>query len=679
MASRMNKNSPDKPNDPFSELTWDDLEEWAGSRIVARGRSYQRRGAVRDLQRDEEGALVAWVTGSRLYATRVSIEGRKDLICECTCPYWTTCKHAVAVVVQYLEMTKKGIAVDRVEADDPRLEELDAITEDDDEPLEFDVEEDQEEEPLEFDVDEPDEKSIGMFSESSGTGQSDDTSLRAYLREHTRAELVELLLELAETHDEVRQSLENRRRLTSGETRKVLKSIRSEIATLEEPAWESHHYGYQVRNTDRLKAMLQALVASGQADAAVRLGPELLAAGTRALEYEHEAESTEAIGACLDVLFRALDRTSMSPADRIEWVLDMALADEYELCCEGFENLWEQDYAKGDWSEVCDRLTQRLDAREKPRRDDERSGDYRRDVLVNWLIHALEKADRRNEVIPLCEQEAPITFSYNRLVDRLMAERKWDDARRWCRQGIETIADRYPGLQAELREQLRTINQRSGNPLGGLAIQAEEFFARPGAEGFQALCNAARGLGVGEEVDAWARHYLQVGRRPRSGRKRKGEPETAWPLPSPEVEIPAAFGEIKAPMADVLMRLAIAEKKPNEVVKWYDHDSRTKAEHWLRDFSLDDQVADAIVSTHPERAVAIWKDLAENLIALVKPRAYQDAVPYLRQARDVLSRSGREGEWQEYLAALRQQNKRRPRCMEELDRLEGGRRRIIDG
>ena len=33
MASRLNKNSPDKPNDPFSELTWDDLEEWAGSRI----------------------------------------------------------------------------------------------------------------------------------------------------------------------------------------------------------------------------------------------------------------------------------------------------------------------------------------------------------------------------------------------------------------------------------------------------------------------------------------------------------------------------------------------------------------------------------------------------------------------------------------------------------------------
>ncbi|MCY3767496.1 MAG: hypothetical protein OXH06_18930 [Gemmatimonadetes bacterium] len=681
MSPRTKKTKPEEPIDPFSELTWDDLEEWAGSRIVARGRSYQRKGAVRELQCDEEGALVAWVAGSRLYAARVSIEGGKDLICECTCPYWTTCKHAVAVVVEYLEMTKAGTAVGRVEADDPRLEELDAITEDDDEPLEFNVEEDLEEEPLEFDVEKEDleDEPVETLSESVGSGQSRESSLRAYLQEHTTAELVELLLELAETHDEVRQSLENRRSLTSGETRRVLNQIRSEIATLEEPAWESHHYGYQVRDTDRLKAMLQALVASGQADAAVRLGPELLAAGTRALEYEHEAESTEAIGACLDVLFRALDRTSMSPADRIEWILDMALADEYELCWGGLENLWERDYTTSDWSEVCGRLAQRLENRDQTPQDDEFSRDYGRDLIADWLILALEKAGRRKEIVPLCKREAPITSSYNRLVDRLMAERAWEEARHWCRKGIEAIPDGFADLHAALREQLQTINQRTGNPLAGLALQAEEFFDRPSSKGFQALCDAAREYGVEEGVKAWGRHYLQTGRRPRSGRRRKGEPEMDWPLPAPEVAMPAPSGKNEAPMVDVLIRLAIDEKKPNEVVKWYDHDSRTKAEHWLRDFSLDDQVADAIASTHPDRAVAIWKDLAENLIALVKPRAYQDAVPYLRRVRDALIGSGRNAEWDEYLTALRQQNKRRPRCMEELDRLEGGRRRIIDG
>ena len=666
MATRKKKTEPEKPIDPFSELTWEDLEEWAGDRIVARGRTYARKRAVQELKRTEDGALVAWVLGSHRYATRVSVEEKKDLISGCTCPYWTTCKHAVAVVVEYLEMAKTGTAVGRVEADDPRLEELDAITENS-------------EEPEEFDVEDLEEERVKALSGSFGSGQSWLSSLRAHLQEHTGAELIELLLELAETHDEVRRSLEDRRNLTSGQTHKVLKKIRSEIAALAEPVWDSDDYGFQSASTGRLKAMLQALVAAGQVDAAVRLGPELLAAGSRAMEYEHGGESSDAISACLNVLFRALDGTSLSPADRMEWALDMALADDCELCYEGLESLWEKDYARSDWSAVCDRLTQRLDARGQPPRDDELSRDYKRDLIADWLIHALEKAGRRNEIIPLCKREAPITFSYNRLVDRLIAERAWDEARHWCRQGFEANPDRFAGLHAALREQLQTINLRSGNPLAGLAIQAEEFFARPSSEDFQALCNAARGLGVGEGVEAWGRHYLQTGLRPRSTRKRKSDPEMEWPLPAPEVEMPAPPGKKKAPMVDELIRLAIAEKKPNEVVKWYDDSRRTRTEHWMRDASLDDEVADAIASTHPDRAVSIWKDLAEQLVALVKPRAYQDAVPYLRKARNVLTRSSREGEWQEYLTALRQQNKRRPRCLEELDRLEDGRRRIMDG
>ena len=68
-----------KPVDPFAHLTWDHLEKWAGSTIVARGRDYQRRGAVHDLALTAEGALLAWVSGARRYVTQVSIRGRKRL------------------------------------------------------------------------------------------------------------------------------------------------------------------------------------------------------------------------------------------------------------------------------------------------------------------------------------------------------------------------------------------------------------------------------------------------------------------------------------------------------------------------------------------------------------------------------------------------------------------------
>ena len=667
MAPRKKKTKPKKPVDPFSKLTWEDLEEWAGDRIVSRGQTYLRQGAVRDLGRAEDGTLVAWVLGSRPYATRVSIEGRKNLESECTCPYWATCKHAVAVVLKYLEMIKAKTAIGRVEEDDPRLLELDAIEEEFEELEEFDMEEYRE------DLEEENVK-----ARSASSRQTMSSSLRAHLQKQTKAELVTLLVQLAEAHEGVRRSLEDRRTLTSGKAHKVLQTIRGEIAALEEPAWEGYGYGVPAASTERLEAALKTLVEAGQADAAVQLGPELLAAGSRALEYEHEGESGDAISDCLNVLFRALDGSSLAAADRIEWALDMALADDYELCAAGLENFWKKDYAKSDWSAVCDRLTQRLEACESlPAEDDDLSDHFERDRIANWLIKALEKAGRRKEIIPLCEREAPITFSYGRLVDRLIAGRRWEEARRWCRQGIEAASFEFGGLNARLRQQLQTINQRSGNPLAGLALQAEEFFARPSSGDFLALCKAARSARAGKGVEAWGRHYLQTGRRPRAGRKRKSDPKIAWPLPASEVAVPAASWISEAPMTEVLTQLAIAEKKPKEVLKWYDHGGRKKGPSGIFGFSLDEEVAEAVKSTHPDRAVAIWKEIAENNIARVQASGYQAAVPYLRKVRNVLNRTRREDAWQEYLATLRLQNHRRPRCLEELDRLEGGRRRII--
>ncbi len=589
MAPRKKKTKPKKPVDPFSSLRWEDVENWAGNRIVARGQFYLESQAVEDLRRAEDRALVAWVLGSRRYATRVRIEGRKNLQSECTCPYWTTCKHAVAVVLGYLENIKNKTAIGRVEEDDPRLLQLDAIEEGFGELEEFDIEEYEEDW-------EEEEENVETGSRSSRPGQSRSSSLRAHLQKQTKAELVALVMELAEAHDEVLQSLEDRRNLASGKTDQILQTIRREIAALEEPVWEGDGYGVPAASTDRLEAALKALVEAGQADAAVRLGPELLAAGTRAVEYEHEGESGYAISACLNLLFQALDATALSPADRIEWALDMALADAYDLCDAGLGNFWKKGYARSDWSEVSDRLERRPEADEPTPREDDFSSHVSRDRIANWLIIALENAGRRKEIIPLCEREAPITFSYNRLVDRLMAGRRWEDARRWCRQGIKTVPSKYSGLQARLRRQLQTINQRSGNPLSGLAIQAEEFFAEPSLAGFQVLCRAARKARIGKGVEAWGRHYLETGRRPGAGRRRKSDPGMDWPLPACEVEVPAPPRTTEAPVTGVLIQLAIAEKKPNEVLKWYDHSSRKKGASWLYDFSHGNEVAMAVES-----------------------------------------------------------------------------------
>ena len=41
--------------DRFSDLTWNDIEKWAGGKIVARGRSYQHQRRVFDLAVTADG------------------------------------------------------------------------------------------------------------------------------------------------------------------------------------------------------------------------------------------------------------------------------------------------------------------------------------------------------------------------------------------------------------------------------------------------------------------------------------------------------------------------------------------------------------------------------------------------------------------------------------------------
>ena len=166
-----------KPSDPFSKLTWEDLEEWAGNVIVGRGRPYQRNGAVENLARTKGGTLVAWVRGTRRYATSVRLTERNGLESACTCPYWATCKHAVAVVLEYLECLKTDSGVGEIDEDDPRLLKLEAIGDEGDEYEEFAEEEKKE-----------------NVKVHSGRSKSKTASLRPYIQEQTKADLVALVI-----------------------------------------------------------------------------------------------------------------------------------------------------------------------------------------------------------------------------------------------------------------------------------------------------------------------------------------------------------------------------------------------------------------------------------------------------------------------------------------------------
>ena len=85
----------------------------------------------------------------------------------------------------------------------------------------------------------------------------------------------------------------------------------------------------------------------------------------------------------------------------------------------------------------------------------------------------------------------------------------------------------------------------------------------------------------------------------------------------------------------------------------------------------EDVIATAVQAHAPDRAVAIWKNQAERLIAQVKPSAYQEAANYLCKAGEVMSKKNKQAQWDQYLRSLRDAHARKRRLIEILDGLDG--------
>jgi len=639
-----------KQTDFFKELTWNDLVEWAGSKIVSRGKNYQRNGYVKDLARTPDGGLIAWVEGTERYVTQVFFED-DELESDCTCPYWDTCKHAVAVVIEYLDCVKRNIKIPKVAAKDRRLKLLDEFDEDD---------------PLLDDYDDLDEFDELYFPQEKTV---DVKFLEPFLKKHTKAQLIEFIKDLAQRYPDVLEYLLDQVDLSTGTVGNMVDALRNEIQELSaEPGWRNHwdNEGY-TPDYSRVKNRLEALFDQGYADEIIALGQELLEAGIRQVEMSHdEGETEQEIAACMDVVFQALSKSSLSAAEQMLWAVNKTMEDQYSLC-EGAQVFWELKQKKADWKKLADDLSKRLKIFPKIKDDDGFSSNYRRDRLTDWIITALDNSGRDDEIIPLCEKEAVKTGSYTRLVRILMAAEQWKSAEQWIFKGIKATDKKWPGIAAQLRTSLREMREKQGDWVQVAALRADDFFTDPSLETYQMLEKALKKTKVWPKTKPSVFKYLETGKFSRAG--------SSWPLPETGVPETRRRRPQQFPLTQTLIDIAIAEKRPDDVVRWYDQRKSQKAGGWVSEFQ-EDKIAGAVADRYPEKAIDIWKRLAANLIAQVKPKAYEKAAIYLGKIQRILKKQKREKEWVNYLSRIRQEHARKRKLLEILDSLDG--KRILD-
>ncbi|MCB2184092.1 MAG: SWIM zinc finger family protein [Desulfobulbaceae bacterium] len=203
-------------NEYFTNLTWDDLRQWAGTKFLNRGKTYMKN--VYDLARTESGGLIAWVSGSEDYATNVEVDEDGELDWFCTCPFdWGgPCKHSVALILKALELEKAGREIPLADKEeDLYLALLDDLDDDDD----F------------WDDDEAEET-------ANHDSIRKNHALPEILQKKTKKELVDLLVDLAGRYPEVKRKILDADYLQRGNIKKLASALRREIKEVtSEDAW----------------------------------------------------------------------------------------------------------------------------------------------------------------------------------------------------------------------------------------------------------------------------------------------------------------------------------------------------------------------------------------------------------------------------------------------------------
>jgi uncharacterized Zn finger protein len=643
----------------FKALTWNDLTNWAGTTIVSRGKTCQHDKRVSRLAKTPEGKLVAWVEGTHnVYATQVEIDADGLLNSNCPCPYWTTCKHAVAVVLEYLELVKKGKNIPTTDSDNQLISQSRSSWDDDEE---FDEEFDEY-----FDEDDDME-----YSENKMTS----SIFRDYLEKQTKEQLINLLEELADNYSQVRKTLQDRHNLVSGNVKNLVALIKKDISDLGNvddyyDDWNDYR-GYHNDDLSPLQQRLEDLLAQGYADKVVSLGDKILSAGKYRVEMEQEGESATEITDGMTVVFKAVSQSSMSVVEQMLWVINMESESDYDLCS-GSHVFWEQEFTRANWSDVADALMKGLNSFSSNKGKEDFPFISQHDKTINLIIKALEKSERKSEVIPLCQSQVEQSSQgYLRLIEHLRKARRTSDAIEWIHKGIAATHKEHHGIANQLRDVFLELQKEAKNWPQVAALEADEFFYRPSLHTFQALEKAAKRAKVLPAIRAAALQYLETGQSKRTAKKAKTAKATKnaiWPLPKPEVEIPKKSFPTKFPERNTLIEIAIAEKQPDEVMRWY-QPSSSNSSKFDDGIHFEHKIADAVADAYPDTAVVIWKNSAESLIANTTVTTYQQAALYLQKAQTLLQKKGRKTEWVAYLKALRTTHARKRCLLEILDSL----------
>lgn len=662
----------------WTKLTWDDLERWTDSRSVLRGRTYQRQNRVSDMGITSDGRLLATVSGTQRYVVTVQLKqsgnNAAKFESQCTCPVGDRCKHAVAAVVDLLEMLADEQTIPTVAAADRRWDIL-AYEDVDAEDVLDDLLDDAEYAAVSSKA----RDKVASVNRALTQTQWNE-KISEYINQKSRQELAAFMMTLVERFTELREEFVERILLEQGSGAQLLKEARKEMRRVtEEIGWRNHwEDGGHTPDYSKLKHKLQRLVEMGHADEVTALGRQLLDRGMQQVgQSDDEGETVVALSDCLSVVFDALLHASMPVADKLLYVIDACLMDDYEVIGDAMNPVLALGGPQ-DWTKVAQHLRARLDELPTDSKRSDFASTYHRDRVSGWLLHALENSGQEDALQRVYEAEARATCSYQRLVRYLLEKGDDEAVCRWSMEGIEQTREKWPGIASSLADSLCELARRKKQWDVVAAHAAYAFFYRPSRHTFDTMIADACKAKCDQPVRSLAMSFLETGHAPITVTRDRNDRLTtridpAWPLPVPDYLRMLWPKATKHPHWDVLLNMAMADKRHDDVLHWYDRmmDKSSASHHLWPESNWNESVADAVAQSHPQRALAIRQQQLTAILPQAGYHAYESAAACLRKIQPLLTALNRQDEWKPLLADIRQQYKNRPRFMEILDRFDG--------
>jgi uncharacterized Zn finger protein len=629
--------------DYLKTLTLDDVQEWAGDKIYARGKGIVKH--VSDLALTINDALSAKVQGTEKYNTDVFLEDG-ELTSFCSCPYeYGECKHAVAVILAVAKQLNSGHDIPQkdMQSATPRDIELSVA----DHSLERAK---------------PSSKKIELDSSYPRTLEA----LQKRLSKQPKAALVKQLLLLSMKDHDIHESLWEFVASTPD-----LFNVASQVTLLKrkikkitaEESWQDYwnHKGH-TPDYSPIRTGLEALLKHEAFDDVVELGSELWTLGIKQIQCsDDEGELANELSRTLFIVLEALPKTSMKSVMQLFWLIDRALEDDYGLLQDLDLVYNHEGYQAEHWQDVAMVLTQRLATFPESKKQDY---EYKR--VVDMLAFAYQKGGDDNAILTMMENQVRNTKDYVKLVEGFIKQGNMSKAKDWCLVGFNDTLKESPGIASSLKDQLIGWHKDDGNITQVAALSVDDFLASPDMKNFQIierLFQTKHPLldGQWKQVRATLLDLIE-----------HGNPVTwslpsNWPLPKAEV---SSLGESKGywsqtQVEDLMIHIAVHEKHFDEAVDRFGN----RVGFQIMTDSLARSLALAVSKSHPETAISIWKTCTLAEISATKTSAYQRAGKYLLQLRKVYEQHQQLDEWLKFVKSLKAEHKRKIRLQEVLDKL----------